>query len=197
MLVCLMGLYWWQTKHSFFLFAMLLQSAAGWSLPDFYVKRRAAGRLAAAERELPAFLSNLSICLQTGLSLRSALLQLAALRPGGTLGRELELVSAHLAAGATPGEALSALIERCRTPELSQALRTIAHHAERSPSAAAAAAAAEARAAWQRKRRRAERIAQTASLKLFFPQLLLGLPALFLVLLGPAALKLWDMIHSF
>jgi tight adherence protein C len=190
-LVLLMALYWWKTGSPFFAFAMLLQALAGWTLPDFFVKRRAVARAAAAERELATMLANLAICLQTGLSLRSALLQLAVMNPGGVLGYELRVAAGHLSSGATPREALTALMERCHSPMLVQALSNVLQHADASPRAAGAAAAAESRAAWQRMKQRAERIAHTTSLKLFFPQLLLGLPALLLVVMGPAALNLW------
>jgi tight adherence protein C len=179
------------------LLPMLLEAAGGWILPDFWAKRRAASRLAAAERELPQMLSSLAICLQTGLSLRSTLLHLAVIHPTGVLGTELRVAAAHVGAGATPSEALTALIERCRTPDLARALGSVLQQAARSPKAAGAAAAAESRQAWERRRRRSEAVAHTASLKLFFPQLLFGLPSVMLILLGPALLRLLEAIRGF
>lgn len=191
-----MPLYWTKTGNPFFLLLTPLSMAAGWTLPDFAVKRRSAERVEAARRELPQVLSTLAVCLQTGLSLRSSLTQLPDLLPEGVLRRELRSAAAQLASGATPQEAVASMVERVRSPELVQAFGTVLQHAERSTLAAGAAAAAEARAAWQRKRRRAEALAHTAALKLFFPQLILGLPAIFLVLLGPAALKFLEWFRS-
>ncbi|HYG58579.1 MAG TPA: type II secretion system F family protein, partial [Symbiobacteriaceae bacterium] len=178
------------------LYAGFMPIAAGWILPDFWLKRRAAARQAAVQRDLPHLLSSLAICLQTGLSLQTAVLELGTVHRTGVLGEELRMAGNHLHAGATPAEALTAMTERCGIVEMTQAIGTIVQHAERTPSAASAAAVAEARRAWDRKRRRAEAIAQSASLKLFLPQLLLGLPALLLVLMGPAVLVFMDIFKS-
>lgn len=196
-LALLMVLYWAKTGSLFFALAIPIECVSGWMLPDFWVKRRAADRLQAVQRELPHLLGQLAVCLHTGLSLRSALVELADLHQAGRLGHELRIVAAQLRNGANPGEALAAMTERCGAPELTQALGSVLQHVAKGSRAAGAAAAAAANLAWQRRRRRAEAIAHTASLKLFLPQLLLGFPALFLILLGPVFLRLWAIINSF
>jgi|GEM_PF-6120724 len=189
-------LIWFTSGATFLLAGAVMELIAGWSLPDFVLKRRSAARLDAVGRELPTMLSSLAICLQTGLSLRSALQYLADVHQEGVLRQELLIVAAHLQAGANPREALTAMMERCGTPQLNKAINTLLQHAEVSPSSAGAAAAEESRLAWQEKKRRAEIMAHSASLKLFLPQMLLGLPALLLVLMGPAVIGLWDTIRS-
>lgn len=188
---------WWRSGMAFFAYTLPLQAVAGWALPDFRIRRRMAARRAAVTRELPQMMSGLAICLQTGLSLRYAVAHLSTVLEGSVLGEELRGAAVHLNLGATPQEALAIMTERCGHEELTRALSAVVQQVGKSPSAAGAAAAAESRMAWQRRRRRAEAVAQSASLKLFLPQLLLGLPALFLIILGPALLSFLETFRPF
>lgn len=192
----LVVLIWHKTRQPALLALLPLPLAAGWMLPDFAAKRRAAARQARIRRELPEILSGLAICLQTGLSLRSAIIELAQAYGAGPLGQELLGASSHMAAGASPPEALAALTERVGLPELTQAVGAIVEQAAQSAASAGAAAAQEAALAWERRRRQAEAIAQTASLQLFLPQLLFGFPALMLVLMGPVLLSFLSLLRA-
>lgn len=193
----LMLLYWHKSGHLLFLLAIPVQAVAGWSLPDYCLKRRITARLQAINRELPHVLTGLAICLQTGSSVRSALLELATMHQSGALGRELQRMAAHLRSGAAPLEAVTAMTDRCGAPELHPALGRILNQAERGGHAAGSVAAEEAGKAWRRLKHRAETLAHTASFKLFLPQLLLAFPALLLILLSPVFLRLVDLARSF
>lgn len=189
--------FWLKTAMPVFAYVIPLQAAAGWILPEFWIKRRIVERRAAVTRELPQMLSGLAICLHTGLSLRSAVAELSLVLEGSVLGDELRAAAVHLNRGATPDEALSLMIDRCGSEELTRALGAVLQQAPKSPMAAGVAAATEARLAWQRRRRRAESLAQSASIRLFLPQLLLGLPALLLIIMGPALLAFVEAFRSF
>lgn len=190
LLAAVSTLLWYKTGSAGYAAYGAVECFAGWYLPDFWVKRRVSARQAQVARELPHVLSSLAICLGSGLSLRSALLELARLHPEGALGQDLQVAADQVLAGASPGEALAALAQRSGSRELAQAIAVLQQHAERGSSDAARRMAEEAQGAWLRRKHRAEAIAQTASLRLFLPQLLLNLPALVLVLLGPAVLGL-------
>jgi tight adherence protein C len=188
---------WLKSGLALFAYFLPVQAAAGWSLPEIWIRRRIGDRRAAVTREIPPMLSGLAICLQTGISLRHAVAHLSTFLEGSVLGGELKLAALYMDLGATPEEALSALAERCGSEELTRALSAVVQQAAKNPAAAGAAAITESRMAWQRRRRRAEGIAQSASLKLFLPQLLLGLPALMLIVMGPAVMSFLDAFRSF
>lgn len=191
------AVFWLKTGLPVFGYAIPLQIAAGWVLPDFWIKRRIVGRQVAVERQLPQMLSGLAICLQAGLSLRSAVAELAAVLEGSVLGEELLSAAVYLSRGATPEEALTVMMDRCGSEDLSRALGAVIQQAAKSPAAAGAAATEEARMAWLRRRRAAESVAQSASIKLFLPQLVFGLPALLLIVMGPAIVALIEVFRSF
>jgi tight adherence protein C len=177
------------------LFCAGVASGAGIILPNLWLHRRKARRHAALLKSLPDFLDLMVTCVQAGLSMNGALQrvteELAVAHPAlagemGIVERQIELgASADLAlrnfaerSDLSPIATLSTLIEQSRRfgTSISEALRT---HAE---------------TIREQREQRAEEMAQKAAVKILFPTLLLIFPAIFVVLVGPAAVQI---AHTF
>jgi tight adherence protein C len=155
-------------------------------LPNLWLKRRRARRHSTLMKSLPDFLDLMVTCVQAGLSMNGALQrvteELAVAHPA--LAGEMGIVERQIELGATPDLAersdlaaistLSTLVEQTRRfgTSISDALRT---HAE---------------TIREQREQRAEEMAQRAAVKILFPTLLLIFPAIFIVLVGPAAVQI-------
>ena len=170
-------------------FALLVPVAnlVGWLTPDTAVAHRAEARQRRIRDDLPDSLDQLTICVEAGLAFDAGLARVAQ-TGDGPLAAEIGRVIQDVQLGMPRGDALERLLERTDVPELRQFVHAI-HQAE--VYGVPVARALRAQAAEQRQRRcsRAEERAQKVPVKLVFPLVLCILPALFVVVLGPAALR--------
>lgn len=98
--------------------------AAGFLMPGFVLKRRAAGRRAALVRELPDLLDLLVISVEAGMALDPAL-DLASARLPGVLSREVKATLRELRLGTPRRAAYRGLAERVASPELQQVVAAL------------------------------------------------------------------------
>lgn len=169
----------------------LLGAALGYVLPIRILGRIARQRQVRIIRELPAALDLLVVCLEAGLGLDEAFRQTTrrAHRRGEALGRELAVMTGEVNAGVALIDALRNMAERSGTEELkSVAALLIQSHQMGTRLAPALRASAEQFAI--RRRMRAEERAQKAAVKMLVPLVILILPAMLIVVLGPAFLQI-------
>jgi tight adherence protein C len=174
--------------------AAILLAAVGWFVPGFVVQRRAETRLHRIDRGMPELIDLLVVTVEAGLSL-SAALQLAGERLTGPIGDELRIVLQEQRMGLTPVQALENMVGRCPTPAVESFARAMAQGALLGVSIGQILRSL---AVEMRKRRRAlaEQQAQKAPIKMLFPLVFMIFPALFVVILGPALVSIFDALKG-
>ena len=167
------------------LLGLLFCVVLGWMGPIIVVRKRAERRLAQVDYELPELIDLLVVTVEAGLGFNGSL-QVASARLRGPLGDELRLAMQEQAMGLTTSEALSNMLTRCQTPLMRSFVRGVLQGETLGVSIGKIMRDL---ATDMRKRRRqsAEERAQKAPVKILFPLVFLIFPAMFVVLLGPAA----------
>jgi tight adherence protein C len=159
--------------------------------PSFWLDRMKAARQMAFRRALPDALDVLVICLEGGLSLPGALKRVAGelrtAHPG--LATELNIVQREVQLGRTTGEALRHFAERSDLSEI-RSLASVITQAERFGASLVKSLRVHADMLREKRLHDAEELAQKAAVKILFPTLLCILPAIFIIVLGPAVIHL-------
>jgi tight adherence protein C len=176
--------------------ALLLASAAlGYFLPvlarDFTIQRRQR----AIFETLPDALDLMLICVEAGLSVDAAMQRVAdeiRLR-SSELADELGVLVAEIRAGAPRDEALRRMAGRTGLVEVSSFASLVAQ-AERFGTSLGAALRVQAEALRTTRRLEAEERAAKVPVKLLIPLVFCIFPSLFIVLLGPAAIRIWRVL---
>lgn len=154
---------------------------------DYYKKVRQS----TLRRALPDALDMLVLCLEGGISLTGALQyvtgELKSAHP--LLGAEMDLVQREMMLGVSVGEGLEKLAVRCGLDEMRDFAAVIIQ-SERFGSSLVKALRIHADTLRQQRQQKAEEMAQKAAVKILFPTLLCIFPAIFIVILGPAAFQL-------
>ncbi|MBI1346361.1 hypothetical protein GC163_08725 [bacterium] len=165
--------------------------AIGMLLPGLWLDRLKHRRHVIFARSLPDFLDMLVTCLEAGMSIEAALQrvsdELQFVHP--ILGGEMKAVQTQIDLGATPDAALRSLADRTDYDSL-RSLSTVVQQARRFGTGVAEALRQHANALRIQREQVAEEKAQKASVQILMPTMLLIFPAIFVVLAGPAAIKL-------
>ncbi|HEY3366952.1 MAG TPA: type II secretion system F family protein [Symbiobacteriaceae bacterium] len=167
---------------------LALLGGLGFLYPDNWLASKARRRQEAIRRELPAFLSALAVGLEAGLNLMAAVDEVTRDRQG-TLARELRRAVEQYERGLSPAEALERVALRLEVSELTVTLTGLLQAVAKGSGHVVGTVRRQAAEAWEKRKRRAEAMAQTASIKLFLPIALLALPGFMIFLLGPAVLE--------
>lgn len=160
--------------------------AAGFSLPNFLLARRAASERAEASAAAPDLLDAIAVCVTAGLSPRTALDRAGAV-VRGPLADELEVARRQVALGAPWRSSLRQVSERTGLPELRRLSVTL-ERSERLGSPVASQLRRLARDVRDERRLRSEERARRAPVAMLFPLVLCILPAFVLAAVVPAML---------
>ena len=175
--------------------SMMLFGIAGFGIgmfvPSYYVGRRARKRQNAIARQLSDVLDLLVVCVEAGLGLFEAIkiVGTESERQKQEIGRELALVTSEISAGASLGQALRNLAERTAVEDIKPLAATLIQ-SEQLGAQIAPALHASSDALRTRRRLRAEEAAQRTTIKILFPLVLFVLPAMLLVIVGPALVQI-------
>jgi tight adherence protein C len=174
----------------------LLGLVLGAILPVIYLQRRARLRQLAIARQLSDILDLLVVCVEAGLGLHEAIKVVAteSERQGQDIGRELSLVASEISAGASLGQALRNLAERTAVEDIRPLAATLIQ-SEQLGGQIAPALHASSDALRMRRRLRAEEAAQKTTIKILFPLVLFILPAMLMVIIGPAIIQILHTLH--
>ena len=169
-----------------------IAAIAGFVLPRAIVQRRIRERATRIDRQLPELVDILVITVEAGIGL-SRSLRVAAGRLPAPLGDELRLTIQEEQMGLSTSDALANMLERCDAPGMRSFVRSLSQGQTLGISIGdiMRGLAGEMRT---RRRQSAETQAQKAPIKILFPLVLLIFPALFVVLLYPAAHNLLDSL---
>ncbi len=166
----------------------------GYAIPTYIVKRRATKRQQRIKTELPDILALLVVSLEAGVGFAEAvrLVGREAERQGRLLGRELSTTAAHMSAGRSMEASLKDLADRNGVEEV-KALAALAIQSQKAGAQIAPALRASAELLNSQRRLAAEEAAHKAAVKMLIPLVFLILPAMLLIVLGPAALQIVRM----
>ncbi len=165
--------------------------------PSFWLDYMKRSRQSNYRRALPDALDILVICLEGGLSLPASLKRISTeLRMAHpALAAELGIVQREIQLGRTSGEALRKMGERCDLEEV-RSLASVILQSEKFGASLVKALRVHADTLRVKRQQRAEELAQQASTKMLFPTVLFILPAMFVVILGPAAIHLTKVFRG-
>jgi len=161
-------------------------------VPDLLLRSKGQERQAKIALELPDTLDQMTIAVEAGLGFEAAMLR-AAKNGRGPFAQELIRTLQDMQVGQSRKDAYLALADRTTVVELRRFLRAVIQ-ADDYGIAVADVLRTQASEMRLKRRQRAEEKAMKIPVKVIFPLMLCILPALFIVLLGPAAL---DMVKAF
>jgi tight adherence protein C len=166
----------------------------GWYAPEWLVRSRAASRQEEIARALPDALDLLSITVEAGLGFDAAV-QRVSREMGGPLGQELNRVVQEMRLGKSRQAALRGLSERSNVPALREFVLAMVQ-ADTFGIAITQVLQVQADEMRLKRRQAVEERAQRVPVKMIFPLVLCILPATFVVLAGPAVLRILDVFGS-
>jgi tight adherence protein C len=148
-------------------------------------------------RALPDALDLMVICLEGGLSLPAALKRISAeLRTAHTeLAAELAIVQREIQLGRSPGDALKQMGIRSDLEEV-RSLSSVITQAEKFGASLVKSLRVHSETLRLKRQQRAEEMGAKAATKVLFPTLLFIFPAIFVVILGPAAIQIMKTLGS-
>jgi tight adherence protein C len=175
----------------------LLGCAAGMVGPSFWLSAQVRKRQQLLRNALPDALDMLVLCLEGGMGLHAALQRvsddLEAAHPA--LDVEMNIIQREIELGLSPGTAFKKFADRCRLTDVRD-LAAIIQQSERFGASVTKALRIYADGARAERQMRTEEMAQKAAVKILFPTLLCIFPAIFIVLLGPAAYQLRQLFSQ-
>jgi len=192
--LCLVaGLVWATTAFSgATILAVLAATVVGFILPDALLSRKVQARQLAIANSLPDTLDQLTICVEAGLGFDAALARVS--RSGeGPLNHEIGITLKELRVGVSRSEALGNLLARTDVAEVRQFIHAVTQ-AEIYGVPIARVLRAQALEQREKRRFKAEERAMKLPVKVIFPLVLCILPTMFIVILGPAALSVFNLM---
>jgi tight adherence protein C len=166
----------------------------GFRLPTFWLKRRIKARQNQILKTLPDALDLLTICVEAGLGLDGAILEVVN-KWDNALSDEFATVLAELKMGRSRREALRGLAERTELQEI-RTFTSAMVQADELGMGIARPLALQAQQMRMRRRQRAEKLAHEAGIKIVMIMGLFIMPALFLIILSPAVIQLKDVFSG-
>jgi tight adherence protein C len=163
---------------------------AGYTFPSAGLAARASKRQKEIRKALPDTMDLLTISVEAGLGFDAALAQVVKNVPG-PLSEEIARMLQEMQIGVIRAEALRHLNDRTDVPELDGFVLSMIQ-ADKYGVGVAKVLRAQSTELRQKRRQRAEEVAQKVPLKLLFPMIFMVLPALFIVILGPGAIKVYE-----
>ena len=176
------------TTRSIWVVVAALGSVLAFWLPDLHVRDRARKRGRAIELQFPHVLDQITVMVESGLSFDNSLQRVVASGEGPLID-ELGRVRQDMELGVRRNDALAALAERTPLLDLRLFVTAVVQSTEYGISIGSVlrASAEEAR---DKRRAYAEEQAQKIPVKIILPMIFCVLPALFVVLLGPAVARI-------
>lgn len=164
----------------------------GYAVPDLILGSLGRQRQTQIGRELPDTLDQLTISVEAGLGFDAALMRVATTGTG-PLAEELRRMLGELKVGVSRADAFRHLIDRTDVSELRH-FALVLKQAEEFGLPIARVLRIQAAELRTKRRQRAEEAAMKIPVKIVFPLVLCIFPALFVVLLGPAVIRIMRVL---
>jgi tight adherence protein C len=172
----------------------VLFALTGYTFPSAGLSARASKRQKEIRKAMPDTMDLLTISVEAGLGFDAALAQVVKNVPG-PLSEEIARMLQEMQIGVSRAEAFRNLNDRTEVPELDGFVLSMIQ-ADKYGVGVAKVLRAQAKELRQKRRQRAEEVAQKVPLKLLFPTIFLVLPAMFIVILGPGAIKAYQTLFG-
>ncbi len=176
-------------------FIVALAACAGLTLPSLMINVKVKQRQSQIQKSLPDTLDLLLVSVEAGLSFDMALKRVSEQKEG-VLSDEISRMLEEVRLGKVREEALRSLVRRTGVADLSTFVSAIIQ-SERLGTNLAGTLRVQAGSIRQKRRQRVEQAAMQAPIKMLFPMVFLIFPALFVVLLGPTAIKLLEVFRTY
>lgn len=162
-------------------------------VPDVRLQSKGADRQLVIENQLADVLDQVTVCVEAGLSFDNAVLRVA--RGSGPLPEELGRTLQDVQLGMPRAAALERMLERTDVADLRSFVHAF-NQAERYGIPIAQILRVQSTEIRTKRRQRAEERAMKLPVKLVFPVVLCILPALFVVVAGPAAIRVAESFSN-
>ncbi|GMV97207.1 MAG: type II secretion system F family protein [Phycisphaerae bacterium] len=169
----------------------------GFLLPNLWLALARSQRREKIRNGLPDSLDLLVVSVESGLALDAGLQRVSDEMHNVhvELSEEMQIATLETQMGVPRSEALENMSRRCGVEEM-RALVAVITQAEKFGTSVAKALRTQADALRVKRRQRAEERAQKTTVKLMLPLILFIFPSIFVVLLGPAAMKIYETLKS-
>jgi tight adherence protein C len=194
--LCYMGYVMWTNKVTTTNLAITLGAAAlGYYLPNYILNKALKRRQDRMDRALPDVLDLMIVSMEAGLALQATLNHVAdeVLRISKDFHRELRITNAELRTGIPRDNALKNLGERTGVQSV-KSLIALMIQSEKMGTSIAQSLRTHADFVRVQRAQRAEELAAKMPVKIIFPTLLCIFPAIFIVILGPAAIQIYHVL---
>jgi tight adherence protein C len=167
----------------------------GYLLPDYVLGKVAQRRKRLVLHELPVIIDLLVVTLEAGVGVMEAARTVGreTSRRGMILGRELAIAGAEMGAGVSLDNSLRNLSERTGVDDV-KAVGAVLIQSREIGGRMGPALRAAAELLTTKRRLRAEEAAQRSSIKMLVPLVLLVLPAMMIIILGPALIQIFELL---
>jgi tight adherence protein C len=169
-------------------FSLLL----GFMMPKVWLDNRVRLRQKVILKSLPDAFDLVTTCVEAGLGLEAALARVAE-KIQGPFGEELTVMLHDVALGKLRRDALREVADRTGVPDLTSFINAVIQ-AETMGTSIAAVLRVQADQMRIKRRQRAEQEAQAAPIKMMFPLVLFIFPTMFIVILGPAGISIYEQL---
>jgi len=159
----------------------------GYMGPDFYINKQVKLRQKQILLSLPDLIDLLAVSVEAGLGFDAAISRVSD-RFHGPLGDEFVRVRQEISMGRPRAEALREMARRCEVPDLSSFITSLIQ-AEQLGVSMGNVLRVQSEQMRERRSQRAREQAQRAPVKMMIPLVLFIFPTLFIVIMGPAAIK--------
>lgn len=176
----------------------LITGIVGTIAPGFWLDAQRSRRQTTLRRALPDALDVIIVCVEGGLSLPASFARVASELRGvhPLLAAEMKIVQREIQLGRSTGESLKNFANRFDLAEL-RGLASVVLQAERFGASVVKALRVHADSLREKRLQNAEEMAAKAAVKLLFPTVVFIFPALFVVILGPAAFDVFELFKTF
>ena len=172
------------------LLLLVALGGVGLVLPYFWLINRIRRRQTIITKSLPDSFDLVTTCVEAGLGLDAALARVAE-KVEGPFAEELSRTLREVGMGRMRRDALQELGERTGVPDLVTFVNAVIQ-AEQMGTGIGQVLRVQSEQLRMRRRQRAEEMANQAPVKMVFPLVLCIFPTLFMVILGPAAITLYE-----
>ncbi|HEX2998994.1 MAG TPA: type II secretion system F family protein, partial [Armatimonadota bacterium] len=162
--------------------------AAGFLVPDMMIQQKSKQRKLQIQRSLPYLLDLLCVSVEAGMAFDAAM-QKVAEKMEGPLSEEFTQVTYEVRIGKLRRDALRDLRDRCGVEDLNTFIAAIIQ-AERQGLGIGQVLRVQSEQLRALRRERAREMAMKIPIKMLFPLVFLVLPALFIIILGPALINM-------